>query len=562
MNADLQAYLQGLSATHLWSFDNDGVDHGDSLTPSAFTIDNGSFETDPVCGGVDYCFTSITSTSRNDGGRVPSQNDINLEHDYGMSVRSIALWFRADAAIDAPTCIYEQGGGNNNFAITYGIARAITFQAADQNADFLIAQSLFQAELGRSYHVAGMWEHASQHAGSGNRALLIINGVLQDVVELGSAASFIINHSADVTFCNTAENLKSYNGSKMTFAAREKSINTTALINHVSLSEAQCRDWFERTVIPVHEITGTVAEQQSQLDALSGQTFAGVNCAIRIVQATDATDYRLFIDNITFIEDPNLRDIAIQFVGTGVLTLENVNGSNAVEISNPTEAYFDRSTTYTGGGSIVLVTSNTKRITTERALDNQTLDKLVITEAGDYTLTNCFIDEIENVSGGTINVTTDRGIAVVTDTGAGSVTNLLDSFLSFESVDSWILYPTANDRSSDNNSQASGSATDVHRFLFSGSTTYYLRVIKSGTVFFIDADVSGSGETEVNLAAEALLQGIASQVDSVQIDLEEVYDLVNSLETTWTDEEKDNAIEAINQARDCAADAANNTSDL
>jgi hypothetical protein len=88
-----------------------------------------------------------------------------------------------------------------------------------------------------------------------------------------------------------------------------------------------------------------------------------VNCAIEIRQATDATDYTLTLNNITFVQNDNLRDIAVQYVGANTLTLIN-SSSNAVEVSNPAEKDLDGGTTVlTGGGTINIVNPSTLTLT-------------------------------------------------------------------------------------------------------------------------------------------------------------------------------------------------------
>ena len=63
----------------------------------------------------------------------------------------------------------------------------------------------------------------------------------------------------------------------------------------------------------------------------------------------DATNYSLTLNNIAILlEDANLKDIAVQYVGPNTLTLINA-GSNAVETSTPTEKDLDGGTTIITG---------------------------------------------------------------------------------------------------------------------------------------------------------------------------------------------------------------------
>lgn len=262
------------------------------------------------------------------------------------------LWSR-QLEIWNPTVIYEQGGGTNNFAFMGGAQT--TFQAADAGQPFLIAAARTLAQANRNKLLIGVWEHHSEHSGSGNRILFYENGVLQEIVEDNGTANFP-SHTGDATIGNSAESLRSFNGTTFQSQTVAKDANFLGMFNNVSLSEAQCRDIFERSVRPEIFIgPDTVANQQATLLALSGNIYEGVNCAIQIIQATDATDYTLDLDHIQFAQNSNLRDIAVSYVGPNTLTLTNLNGSNAVEVSTPAEVDVDGTLVYLGGGAINIV---------------------------------------------------------------------------------------------------------------------------------------------------------------------------------------------------------------
>ena len=319
---------QTLGATHLLMLDN-ATALGDGL-PIAFDPLGGSFEGAKICEGISASYRA--SADKFQRGTIPRCDDINNKKDLYQH-RTLCIWF-ASTRVDAPTGIYAQGGGGNNFAILVGIARAITVQAADDEQPFLIAQSAFLAEVDRPYFICFIWQRPSEHEGAGTRILLYINGVHQHTVEKDGTVPFP-GHSADIGIGNCAVSLKSYNDAGMKMGGVVKDVAMLGMFNDRSFNAAECRDLFERSVVPLHVIEGNVAQQQAALDALSGTEFAGQNCAIRIVQATNATDYRLILDDLRFMQDPNLRDIAVQYVGPHELTLLNANGSNAVEICTP-----------------------------------------------------------------------------------------------------------------------------------------------------------------------------------------------------------------------------------
>ena len=363
----INTFLQSLGATHLFTLNNVGTstsdDLGDSSTPTSITSGTYSFQASPTCIGVTHSVRTEASTSTNIQGAVfDSQNDINSSNliNYREGSRSILLWFRQEE-IQNPSCIYEQGGGTNNFALMGGAQ--LTFQAADSGQPFLICAGKNLSIANRNYLAVCVWEHHTQHAGSGNRVYLILNGVYQNGSELSGTAAFP-GHSADITIGNSPDNLRSFASTNFTSQTTAKNANYLGFYNNVSLSVAQSREVFERMVIPEVLIAAdTVANQQTALDALSGNTYQDVNCAIEIRQATDAANYSLTLNNITFVENANLKDIAVQYVGSNTLTLINA-GSNAVETSTPTEKDLDGGTTIIVGGGTINI-NNTATLTVQ-----------------------------------------------------------------------------------------------------------------------------------------------------------------------------------------------------
>jgi hypothetical protein len=303
-----------------------------------------------------------------------------------------------------------------NFAMLVGIGLSITFSAAASGKPFLIVQSLEYAQANRPYFVVGAWLHASDSGVGGAQVRLYVNGKFQGGVTLGNTDAFP-NHSGNITIGNTTENLASYGGGTVGCFAYEKNINLLFVIDGSELTEANTREIFERTVLPEVTIAAdTVANQQASLDALIGNSYIDFNCAIRILQATDATNYRLFVDDITFKENTNLDDISIQFVGTGILTLEETNGTIIHITSAPSEIE-QTASTLTGGGSIAIV-NNTLRLTADTTLTNSTATKVVFDGVGTtYTLSGGTVSELENVTGSTVTVTLTNGAPIPSVTG-------------------------------------------------------------------------------------------------------------------------------------------------
>ena len=421
-------HLQSLGATHLLTLNNVGTestdDLGNSVSPTRITSGNYSFTENPVCEGFTHSLKTTTSDSvGTDGAVLVSQQDINAGDGDGdvqstfhwsTGSRTVYMWIRVGET-NVPTCVYEQGGTTNNFAFLLGIGKALTWQSAVSGEPFMIAQSNFQLISGREYFICGTFEQGSRTTEAGviigNNISLSVNGVLQERIHSTSVAPFPA-HPGHVVVGNTAEGLQSYNGGTIALATLEKESQLLGFHNNRLLTVDEQRGIFERTVRPTVTIEAdTVVNQQAALDALSGNSYSGDNCAIRILQATDETDYRLFVDNITFSQNEDRRDIAIQYVGPNVLTLENANGSNIVEVSTPPEVEFSTGVVV-GGGSIVLI-EGTTRITSLQAISDITDTKLVITEAGRYTIENVRVDSLENVSGGSVTISSENDIGTL-----------------------------------------------------------------------------------------------------------------------------------------------------
>ncbi|MEL6705036.1 MAG: hypothetical protein AAFP15_12220 [Bacteroidota bacterium] len=453
-----------------------------------------------------------------DGFVIGNTGDTNASPSWSSTAYSILCWFSStDVAV--PTCVYEQGGGTNNMAINVGIARAITSQAADAGEDFLIAQSNFLAEADRAYCVLHTWEHHTQHAGATNRISLYVNGVLQQTVEGDSVTANFPNHSGNISVGNANDALQSYNGSTQNFAARSKRVNMLGLLAGSAIDAATAREIFERSVVPDVTIAAdTVANQQAALDALIGNAYAGTNLAIRIVQATDAASYRLFVDSIDFTEDANLRDIAIQYVGPNTLTLEPCNGSNPVEVSSPAEVDLDGTTVLPGGGSLVVDARTILRVngSTVTTVPVGAYDKIVFETSGAFDLTGTTVSEVENVSGAAVDITIDSGIATRTETD-GTI-SVVDSVLTFSGVQTWEVYASQADANAQSGALGSGGVVDTFAFVFDGvgATTYFTRLVSAGgATVFQQVTPATAGTTPVSIDTAALLTLLAGDVSAV-----------------------------------------------
>lgn len=401
-------------------------DYGNSSDPTFENFTEGgtidfSFPSVSICEGVPRSLQSGNNIANGIRGLVLSnRGDINSSqgngnnssstNDWNAGATCISFWTRQEFIYN-PTCVYEQGGGTNNLAFMGGALP--TWQAADAGQPFLIARANSLCQAQRPYHYLGIWEHHSFHAGSNNRILFYINGVLQEEVTDTITANFP-GHGGNISLCNSGESLKSFNETSLASQTVQKNMALWCQFNLTNVTPEIAREMFERTTLADITITAdTVANQQIALDALIGNTYENTNCAIRILQATDATNYRLFVDNITFNADDSIQDISIQFVGTGVLTVENTNGTFIKYTSAPPEV--EQTTgTLVGGGSVFVI-DNTKRVITDQTIVNSQDDKIVFDGSGTtYTIDGGIVTKLENVSGNAVTVTLTGGASTPT----------------------------------------------------------------------------------------------------------------------------------------------------
>jgi|GEM_PF-2997010 len=385
----LLTFLQGIGGVgvrHLFTLNNEGTvvgdDYGNSVDPT--NIDNTpggrwSFETDPVCIGFTHCLRTVSSTAENtQGAELDNRNDINASngagndtstYDWNNGTKQVFFWGKQKEIWNV-TCMFEQGGGVNNLAVMGG-AR-VTWQAADSGQPFLIVGAKTLAIKDRGILHWGGWEHHSQTIQTDNRIWYTENGIVQGYNSDGGTAAFP-NHSGDPSIGNSDDSLQTFNSDTLASQTVAQDSNLWGMVNNppvVNLNEGdihpESRELFERTVIAENVITGTRAQQQAALDLLTGTVFQDVNCAIEIRQATDeAGDYTLTLNNVQFVQNLNLRDIAVMWTSPNTLTLINSGGSNAVEVSTPPEReliFEDAGSIIVGGGTIVLAATRTVTI--------------------------------------------------------------------------------------------------------------------------------------------------------------------------------------------------------
>ena len=557
----LKAYLQSLSITHGMLLENNvdvfttSGDFGDSPDPTRLRNDQfGSawgMSGQALCGGVVASFRAFGDntnfTTRVLAGEIDSRNDINAtnggnlgdandqsSYNWSTGERAMGCWFSQTTELigGEPTAVIGHGGGTNNHLIHVGLGGLISFQSADQGQPFLSVSSKDQFIVDRNYLAFGLWQHHTDHAGSGNRVLLFVNGVLQSELELNGTDA-MASATGQPFVGNVFSALQTHGGGTIGYLQREKEVNLAMFFNNANFTEATARDIFERTVLPEIEIAAdTVENQQAALDLLIGNDYVDTNCAIRILQATDATDYRLFFDTINFPANDNLGDISVQFVGAGDFLVENVNGSNATLVNAPAEIYRANEVVVTGGGSVSVLEGSCIRLRALQDVTGVTADKIILEQAGDYVFTDAQIGIIENVSGGIIRVTSAGNTTIggtITTTATGSVllidvTLIVSTPLDFDDD----IRVFAGQFDSDNGIAplAVGREFSYPRSVFLDSTVWYELSKSDGSTIMVshvlDYDAGTHNVPLIVTSENASLAFIQSTIAEVSLVLNEV----------------------------------------
>lgn len=502
----LETYLQTLNVRHGLRLDDVSIiqnvnsDFGGSIDLTNVRADqlNTQWDVsgDPVCEGMPNSLLSFgvntDFTTRVYSAEIDSRADINAANaggndqstfDWSTGTRTMACWFRQKVELDSfPTAILGHGGATNNQILSVGLGGRIAFQSADSGEPYLFTSSIDTFEVGREYFICGVWEHHTQHSGAGNRIILYVNGKLQNIFELTGTDS-MASATGQPFIGNAGSAYQSFGAGNIGYLRREKEVNLALFFNNHTLVEQDYRNIFERTCLAQETIEAdTVENQQAALDLLIGNDYSNTNLAIRILQATDETDYRLFVDNITFPKNDNLDDISIQFIGDGELTIEKSNGSNPSIVSLPIEV--ERvipggntlETLTQNGGSVVFVNDVTRLDGIQNVTDGGGF-KLVLDTSGLYNLTNSPYENIEVINGADVTIITDASVGNTILTN-GTI-NLIDSQVLVTTPagydDSVVAYSSLDDALNEVNPVATGADFVYSSALF-GAQTLIFRV--------------------------------------------------------------------------------------
>jgi hypothetical protein len=326
---------------HHWSFNNTYEDVGVN-GPNDCSVVAGAptFTTNPITRGRTHAFTVSDQ-----GQRIEPPNS-NWMNGQTETTRTMGGWLRFTEVQESFVCVYEEGGGVNNLAFFIGMGGILIAQLADTSDDNVHAYSNFKLQPNRDYQIMFRFDYTGTDAFE-----LLIDGVVQTTTfgnPLISAGGHLDAHSGDIGWGDAAGSLEVF-GTDITFPACVTSYHNDWYTWTSFLSESNIRsELFVKGVVADITIqTDTETNMQSDIDLYTGTSRVDSACNFRIEGSSDG-DFELSLDDITFSDSASIH---IMYTGTDVLTVVNLNGSNASITETPY------------GGTVNIITPSTVTVT-------------------------------------------------------------------------------------------------------------------------------------------------------------------------------------------------------
>lgn len=301
-----------LNPEHVWEFDGNYTD----TVGSSDGTSTGFSNTTGLCEDV---VNSVECNSVSDRVVIPQSADI----DALATAKALGGWLRMSSIQLPPKSIYREGTTGNQYNITMWAGNKIML-------DIVSGTNVIQAFSDRVLKPNRIYHVFTKFIGSGEFGLYI-DGLKQTVTEPSNAQSTFasVGTRTAAEFGDPSATTEVGNATVILNGATNGRYNFWSSFFNASanaLTDTQIRETiFEKGVLPSVTISN-----QSELDALANTLRPDEPLNIRI--ADNGGDLTLQANNIT--HDP-LASIHIQWMGTGVLTYVNNNGSNASIISTP-----------------------------------------------------------------------------------------------------------------------------------------------------------------------------------------------------------------------------------
>lgn len=288
-----------------------------------FTNSGGAFSGPQICEDASSSYvtngTSDIATAPSD----PSVQDIVQDYCY-------TFWFSTTAIQPPPCRVFGDGGltANNSFLLGFGNSLVCE---ADCDPDVIQVGSSTAIAANRPYNLALVFRDIG---GGSSQLELFVDGVSQGSADIAD----IMNTGRGGFAIGGATNTSTYTIGGQPFQlvspvnGQYAMFSTYTGLNVPAPTEIR-QEIFEKGALPgVVIASDTQINMQAALDALASTLRPDEPLNIRVSEVLGGGDFTLVADNIT--HDPNA-SIHVQYVGSGILTWVNNNGSNASIASTP-----------------------------------------------------------------------------------------------------------------------------------------------------------------------------------------------------------------------------------
>ena len=355
---------------HFWTFQNTIADTGTianrpvgNQVAGSPTFTNANF----IRSGT-HSYRFDAGNDRSEIADSPYTNDTN-QHE----ARNVGGWVYLSDYQEIPSCIYEEGGGVNNFYFIVGFGNILLANVADSSKGFKI-QAVSDNPLlpGRWYHIMLSFQGTAYD----NEFRLYVDGVLQTVTNGNPVGNLAMStHVGDFCFGDPDGNLDTggtdiaYNASTvmdLSHWGTASAIGGGAPILPLNIRQALFENGAPQAISIASD---TVANMQADIASYDGTTHNELHgMTYQIGEPDDANDMTLTITDQVF---PDSVSCHIRWLGSGTLTIRNAGTSNAEIASTPS------------GGTVVLATVATLTVTTVDLTTGQPVpDTTVLVETG------------------------------------------------------------------------------------------------------------------------------------------------------------------------------------
>ena len=333
MRETIMAYrddILALNPDHYWTFDNTHNDIGVSSQAPKNTNQAGGntalFDATAITEDSSHSLRIATDTQRTECA------DSTLINRGTQAYRTFGGWFMPSEIARPPSCIYKEGGGQNNMAVFLGFGNTLLSQSVDREDHDIQCFSDKPLRPFRPYNYICRFKASDTTAANNGVFEHFVDGVLQVVTDGNPFDTLqMASHSGDINWGFPDVNLNV--GGVSTVFAGAKGFHAHFASWTRLLTDQEIREiLFERGALAALTIqSDTVANMQAQLDQIANTERADAPIAIRVEQATDATDFELIANNIRFHTDCS---VDVQYTGDHHFVWVNTNGSNASRVSN------------------------------------------------------------------------------------------------------------------------------------------------------------------------------------------------------------------------------------